>query len=124
MRRGNHWSGGHGSREAFWRGVIESYTPERGAVEAHCERLGVSMASFYRWRRKLGASGVARQRDRAFVQLEVVQDATTSAAGEQAAPAGAASMHMEVILPGRRVVRLSDDFDVQALSRLLPVLEA
>lgn len=130
MKNGNHWKGkSRGSRKAYWRGVIESFSPERDRIETHCERLGMSITSFYRWRRKLGVSSAARRQRAAFIQLEVVAGSPTPRGAAAAWTEGLDTenrkpMHMEVVLAGRRSVRLADDFNAQAMSRLLSVLEA
>jgi hypothetical protein len=61
--------------EAVWRERFERFAVEQGSVAEFCRREGVSLPSFYRWRKML-ATGSARrgtrpQREPRFLPVEI-----------------------------------------------------
>src|SRR5262249_57010687 len=92
-----------------WRRWIGEWQASGLSVRGFCQRRGLTVASFYAWRR------VLRQRDAegaAFVRVQVVADAVPTQTSA-----------LEVVLTDGRMVRVAPGFDVATLRRLLAVLE-
>ena len=49
--------------EAVWRERLERFAVEQGSVAEFCRREGVSLPSFYRWRKMLGSVSARRGAD-------------------------------------------------------------
>ena len=84
------------------------------SLSAFAQRHGIDPQRLYSWRRKLDAArgGDSSAPSEAFVPVRVVPEARTT-------PASA----FELVLGMGRVIRVSADFDAQALRRLVEVLE-
>jgi transposase len=115
----------HG-KEQFWRRLLQLWQRSGGTVRDFCAKHGVSVPSFFAWRRTIA------QRDRqqpaqpddhasddrnatyqpTFVPLRIVPTPAT-----QPTPA------LEVVLPGDRVVRVPAGFDPGSLRQLLAILD-
>ena len=78
-------------------------------MRAFCDRRGLTVASFYAWRRVLERRAAEKA---AFVPVQVVADA---------APLQATTL--EVVLADGRTVRVAPGFDGATLRQLLAVLE-
>ncbi len=48
-----------GGRSGYWGRIVAGHTGSGLSIEAYCRRCGVSGASFYLWRKRLGMSGAA-----------------------------------------------------------------
>jgi hypothetical protein len=61
--------------ESVWRERFERFAVERGSVAEFCRREGVSLPSFYRWRKMLGCAsarrGTGRQHEPRFLPVEI-----------------------------------------------------
>jgi hypothetical protein len=110
-------------RVEFWRGVVGRQGRSGRSVRDFCRREGVSTASFYNWRRRLGErpaivaaeprGGRGRGGPRpAFVAVNV-----RPTAGAAADLSGAACI--EIVLPGDVTVRVSDGVSRQTLVDVL-----
>jgi transposase len=101
----------HGdSKEPYWRQVLARWRSSGLSVRAYCETQGISLQSFYRWRREL------QRRDRArpqFLPVRVVAEPVASD-GDGGA--------IEVVLTNGRCLRVRPGFDRATLVRLLDVL--
>ena len=68
--------------EAVWRERLERFAVEQGSVAEFCRREGVSLPSFYRWRKMLGSvsarRGAVRQREPRFLPVEIPVSLLTS----------------------------------------------
>ena len=95
-------------KQQQWRHWIQQWQQSGLTVRAFCARHDLAEPSFYAWRRQLNR----RDGTAAFVPVQVVPD-------EDAAPAGS----VEVVLTGRRRVRVTPGFDPATLRQLLAVLE-
>jgi hypothetical protein len=95
--------------EKRWRRLIGEWRAGGGTVRAFCARRGLSEPSFYSWRRLLAERDGRRP---AFVPVQVIP-------AEPRAGNGA----LEVVLGGKRTVRVGPGFDAATLRRLLAVLE-
>jgi hypothetical protein len=88
----------------LWEQRLQRFARSGLSVAAFCAREGVSSASFYAWRRRLGEAGP----DPRFVPVRVV-------AAPPAAP-------VEVVLPSGCVLRLAPGCDTAWLRELFDVL--
>ena len=96
-------------KERQWRHWIGEWQTSGLSARAFCERRGLTVASFYAWRR------VLRQRaaeNAAFVPVQVVADAVPT----ETSP-------LELVLTDGRAVRVLPGFDAATLRRLLVVLQ-
>ena len=96
-------------KERQWRRWLREWRASRLSVRAFCDRHGLTVASFYAWRRVLERRAAEKA---AFVPVQVVADAV---------PAQASAL--EVILADGRTVRVAPGFDAATLRQLLAVLE-
>jgi hypothetical protein len=96
-------------KERQWRRWIGEWQASGLSVRASCQRRGLTVASFYAWRRVLQRRDAERAR---FVPVQVLADA---------APTQATAL--EVVLTDGRTVRVPPGFDAATLRRLLAVLE-
>jgi hypothetical protein len=97
-------------REQFWRERIQRQQANGQSVREFCVEAGLSVPSFYWWRRELrirDARCGAGHRPR-FVPVWVT----------------AASSVLEVVLGGGRVVRVGGGFDADHLRAVVAALEA
>jgi transposase len=96
-------------KEQQWRRWILQWRRSGLSVRAFCARHGLTQASFYLWRREL------QRRDEetvSFVPVEVV-----------ACEPSALTSNIEILLAGKRRVRVKPGFDVATLQRVIAVLE-
>lgn len=90
-----------------WAGIISRYEGWQGSVRAFCAHEGISVASFYYWRRKQEAEKVA-----GFVPVQLkapIEEARSSGVRLRVRPTG-----VEVELPA--------SWDEQRIGRLLKAL--
>lgn len=118
---------GHGKRsrsvrESFWRKMFVRYEASGLTQEAFCRRHSLSIWSFRWWRGRLKGKGASSGRNGPrpgtprslppFLPVRVVESARRALGA------------FEVELRGGRTVRVPGEFDPEALSRLLAVLES
>ena len=96
-------------KERQWRRWIGEWQASGLSVRAFCQRRGLTVASFYAWRRVLERRAVEQAK---FVPVQVVADAVPVLTG-----------NLEVVLADGRVVRVAPGFDAATLRQLLAVLE-
>jgi hypothetical protein len=96
-------------KERQWRRWIGEWQASGLSVRAFCERRGLTVASFYAWRRVLQRRAAEKA---AFVPVQVVADTVPERASA-----------LEVVLAGGRTVRVAPGFDAPTLRQLLAVLE-
>jgi transposase len=96
-------------KEQLWRRWIRKWRASGLTVRAYCEECGLSEASFYAWRRELERRRAEAAR---FVPVHVVADEPQVAEGA-----------IELVLAGKRSLRVAPGFDAATLRRLLAVLE-
>ena len=106
-------SGRSSDKERFWRVVLRQFRRSRLSVREFCEQQGVSVPSFYWWRRTLAA------RDEAAVRFVPVQVTPAPQPLTADGTAGA----MELVLGAGRRLRIGPGFDGPTLTRLLALLE-
>jgi hypothetical protein len=105
---------GHGRtrderKERQWRRWIGEWQTSGLSVRVFCERRGLTVASFYAWRRVLQRRAAEKA---AFVPVQVVAD-----------PVPTRTSALEVVLTDGRTVRVAPGFDGATLRQLLSVLE-
>ena len=96
-------------KERQWRRWIGEWQPSGLSVRAFCQRRGLTVASFYAWRRVLRQRAAEKA---AFVPVQVMADAVP-----------AQTSALEVVLADGRAVRVAPGFDAATLRQLLAVLE-
>jgi transposase len=99
-----------GGKERFWRTIVRQWRRSGLSVRDFCQEHGVAEPSFYAWRRTLAerdASAIA------FVPVKVVPERASAQA----------SVGLELVLGGGRVLRIGPGFDAATLQRVLPLLE-
>jgi transposase len=96
-------------KEQQWRQWLREWQTSGLSISVFCARRCLAAPSFYAWRRELKRRDAQRP---AFVPVHILADAT-AAKGDS----------LEVVLAGRRTVRIPVSFDAATLRRLLSVLE-
>ena len=96
-------------KEQLWRQRIHQWRRSGLSVRTYCEQRGLTLPSFYFWRRVLQER---QAQGRLFVPVQIVPE-------ERPAPRGA----VEVLLADGRTVRVPPGFDAATLRQLLAVLE-
>ena len=96
-------------KERQWRHWIGEWQASGLSARAFCQRRGLTVASFYAWRRVLERRAAEKA---AFVPVKVVADAVPTQTSA-----------LEVVLTDGRTVRVAPGFDVATLRQLLAVLE-
>jgi transposase len=96
-------------KERQWRRWIGEWQASGLSGRAFCQRRGLTVASFYAWRRVLQRRAAEKA---AFVPVQVVADAVPTQASA-----------LEVVLADGRTVRVAPGFDAATLRQLLAVLE-
>jgi hypothetical protein len=96
-------------KERLWRRWIGAWQTSGLSVQAFCERRGLTVASFYAWRRVLARRAAEKA---AFVPVQVVADAVPTQ-----------TCALVMVLPNSWTVRVAPGFDATTLRQLLAVLE-
>lgn len=119
-------------KERHWRRVLGQWRRSGLTGRDFCAERGLGESSFYAWRREIERRDREKRAERtrtsvtpasrpAFVKV-TVDAAVPSAAVSSAASASAASA-IEVVVAGRRVLRVRAGFDAELLRQLVRVLE-
>jgi hypothetical protein len=96
-------------KERQWRRWIGEWQASGLSVRTFCQRRGLTVSSFYAWRRVLQRRDAERA---TFVPVQVVADAVPTQTSA-----------LEVVLTDGRMVRVPRGFDAATLRQLLAVLE-
>jgi hypothetical protein len=96
-------------KERQWQRWIGEWQASGLSVRAFCQRRGLTIASFYAWRRVLQQRAAEKA---AFVPVQVVADTVLTQTSA-----------LEVVLTDGRAVRVAPGFDAATLRQLLAVLE-
>ena len=96
-------------KERQWRHWIGEWQTSGLSVRAFCDRRGLTVASFYAWRRVLERRAAEKA---TFVPVQVLPDAVQTQTSA-----------LEVVLADGRTVRVTPGFDAATLRQLLAVLE-
>ena len=109
-----------GSKEAFWRSMIERHRQSGLSIREFCRREKLSEPSFYAWRREIARRDAQsrivpkrprRRRKASFVPVRLATET---------APSGG---RIEIELSRDRRIHLTSPIDRQALADVLAVLE-
>ena len=104
-----------GGREQFWREQLRGQQASGQGVREFCRGAGLSVPSFYWWRREVRIRD-ARRRGTNRPQFVPVQMTPKP-------PTGAA-VGVEVVLAGGRLIRVGSGFDADHLRAVVAALEA
>jgi len=102
-----------GGREQFWREQLRRQQTSGQGVRGFCEGAGLSVPSFYWWRREVRIRDSRRDggdRPR-FVPVRMMLEPSADAS-------------LEVVLGGGRSIRVGSGFDAEHLRAVLAALEA
>lgn len=100
-----------GDRERFWRKLVAGQPQSGMSIRVWCDRHGVSEPSFYFWRRELERRREQRQElGPQIVPVEVAPPTAGSRGG------------LEIELPGRILVRVGPECNLDLLRQALTVL--
>jgi hypothetical protein len=99
------------SKERFWRTRLRQWRHSGLSVRAFCDQHGLALPSFYAWRRTLAQRDTEVQ----FVPVRLAPEPPASTASGTSA--------LELVLDGRRLLRIGPGFDAATLQRLLALLE-
>lgn len=109
---------GESVRARFWRELITDWERSGQTQAAFCQARGVRQGTLAWWRRQLrrASVGATSQRERVG----------TRAAGfiEMPLTTFPARPAYEIVLSGGRIVRVPEDFEAEAVSRLVRAVEA
>lgn len=101
-------------KERFWRRMLRQWQRSGLSVRDFCLQHGLSLHSFYAWRRTLA------QRDTApspFLPVQLLPEPNPLLTPEPTPTA------LELLLPDGRRLRIGPGFDAPTLRRLLAVLQ-
>lgn len=101
-----------GEREAYWRGVIQSWESSGKSMKGYCLEAGLPYPNFQWWKQEL------RRRDRQRAVVPVFAEVGTPSCLPASASPG-----IEVALGHERVVRVQPGFDAGTLAAVVRVLE-
>lgn len=113
-------------KAAFWEFVLSEHIESGLSISAFCRREGVSQASFYQWRKKLGggalnASPSSHPATTNFVPVEIVPANDSSALSDQAVVAN--HIALTIRTPGGYAVDISTSTPTDLIERSLRVLD-
>jgi len=57
-----------------WRQLLDSFDPQRYTVAEFCQRNGISVASFYKWRKRLNQTGQTPN----ILPVEIMENSTAT----------------------------------------------
>jgi transposase len=99
-------------REQFWREQLRRQESSGRGVREFCEGAGLSVPSFYWWRRQVRIRDARRGGDRPrFVPVRLM-------------PAPSVNASLEVVLGGGQSIRVGSGFDADHLRAVVAALEA
>jgi transposase len=104
-----------GGREQFWREQLRQQQVSGQGVRAYCEGAGLSVPSFYWWRREVRVRDARRGGSRRpqFVPVQITPK-----------PPMGTAVGVEVVLAGGRSIRVGPGFDADHLRAVVAALEA
>jgi transposase-like protein len=102
-------------KQARWLELVRRWQRSTLTVCEFCEEQGLSEASFYAWRRTL--------RERGLLQSSRVSTTAPAFVKLRVGPESSAATPVEVVLAGRRRLRVRPGFDAETLRQLVRLLE-
>ena len=106
----------------FWRRMIRQQARSGLSVRGWCRRHSLSEPSFYWWRRRLARSGKPAQQS-VPREAGAPQFVPVLVTADRAGAANSRPERIEIILPGKKRVRVLGAVDRRALADVLAVLE-
>jgi hypothetical protein len=109
------------SRGRFWRKHVQQWRRSDTTQIQYCQEHDLSVAAFRWWRRKLtlGHPAVDSQKELPTAPVPTFTEIRIPENG-----AAAAAYAYEIVLPNRTQVRLQQNFDAEAVSKLVSLLGA
>jgi hypothetical protein len=105
-----------GDREQFWRMVLDEHRQSGLSARAFCLQQGVSVPSFYSWRRKIQQRDqIGQSNNGPLVPVRIVESGGPSAGVSTADLAHA----VEVTTPGGFVLRVDPSMPTDRITALL-----
>lgn len=107
------FSGGKGSREAYWRKHVQAWERSGQSVRGYCRSRGLSEAAFHFWKRELkrrDGSAAAKADRPAFAEMRLPSSAMHEAL-------------IEIAVAGSRRIQVHPGFDEETLVRVLAAVE-
>jgi len=108
-------------RGRFWQRHIQQWQKSGATQSRYCREHDLSIAAFHWWRRKLARGGSGRESPKELPVAPVPIFTEIRIPEGDPAPA---MYPYEILLPNRIHVRLRQNFDTEAVSRLVSVLGA
>lgn len=110
----DEWDGdGRTEREGYYEALLDEQEESGLSVAAFAEEAGLSAATLYSWRRRLGRSATRARGSNGLLEVCVSGDEGS----------GEASGRMILTVAGETRIELEADFVESALERLLGVLD-
>ncbi len=103
----------------FWTHHVEQYRHGEVTLREYCERHGLKLSTFGRWRRRVSQNDVCLSDAGAATRHAPVNILRVDLA---AAP-GATPGTLEVVLGNGRCIRVAGEFDGPTLARLITTVE-
>jgi hypothetical protein len=91
--------------------------------QAYCEREGISLKTFQRWRHRLAAQAGALPGSVQLVPVRVADTVSAVVARTRREPTDVLAQPVEVVLASGRRLRFGDGLEETALARLIRLLE-
>lgn len=93
------------AKAEYWQGIVDQFQQSGQTVQAFCTDKGLSVPSFYQWKRRLrDADGVTAS---GIVPVKLLPSATDLAGA------------IQIVTPNGFVVRVNSSLSTEALARLL-----
>ena len=116
-------------KEKYWRTQMEQWKASGKPISAYCRLNGLSAGTFHWWKRELRLRDTEHVPPEApesviphFAEVKVIQDSTGGTEPYYCTSTGSES-GLEIVLAGKRCIRVSRGFDASVLLHLLRVLE-
>ncbi len=102
--------------EQQWREILERQRSSRLSIKQFCANAGVSQASFYKWRKKLGGQSASKPRARSHRPVD-------NESGFVALKLLESSDSLELVHPHGCIIRITGDVNSVTLQQVLSVLD-
>ena len=109
--------------EAFWRRAVEAQRESGSSQQEFCERNGLALSTFQRWRRRLGESGEGPPSEGSSEFMEGVVRPEGQARPGGSAPEGDGAAGFELSFESGVRLRLPRQVEGRALAEVLWALQ-
>jgi len=110
-------------REQFWRRVLEERPRSGMTVNAFCSKSGVSVPSYYAWRRRIQASD-SQPSDSAIAPGEASLVPVTVVDSVIENADAVAADRIEIVTPNGFIIRMNRCIEANSIAQLLRVIES